>query len=72
MDYRDIITSYTPPWGDYEVLGQVWDCGYQEVKDEDGNVYEVTLNQNLYINGEVIAPENIQERLDYIFRRSEP
>ena len=70
-DYRDIITSYNPPWGDYEVLWELWDCGYQEETDEDGVLYELNLNQNLYINGELIRPENIKERLDYIFRRTE-
>lgn len=71
MDYRDIILNYTPPWGDYGSLGELWDCGYQEETDEDGNEYELTLNQNLYINGELIPPSDIKEKLDYIFRRTD-
>lgn len=71
MDCRDIILSYTPPWSDYGPLGELWDCGYQEETDEDGVIYELTLNQNLYINGELIPPPDIKEKLDYIFRRTE-
>jgi hypothetical protein len=72
MDTLNIISNYTPPWGLSNVLWELWDCGYQLEKDEDSAEYELSLcNGDLYINGELIPNEEVKEKLDYIFRRTD-
>lgn len=72
MDTLAIISNYTPSWGLYNVLWELWDCGYQLEKDEDDTEYELTLhNGELYINGVLIPYKEVKEKLNFIFRRTE-
>jgi len=69
MNTIELIHSFNE--NNDNVLWELWDCGVQTVRDEDGTEYELRLNWDLFLNGVIIHKEEVKEKLDYIFRRTE-
>lgn len=69
MNTIELIYSFNE--NNDNALWELWDCGYQTVRDGDGTEYELRLNWDLFLNGELIPYKEVKEKLDYIFRRTE-